>query len=685
MAIVCRLAGGAVVVLALTASCRAADLPIATPNETGPTGNYDWAGAYVGAELGYAAGASNWSAGGAGGSHLSGSFDMFREFDAFEGTGSYFEGLAAGYNYVLPSHVVLGVEGDLLFPSDISGSQAISSVSTGEASYSDTVLLSGTASGRLGYALDRWLLYGTAGIAFSRDQIDRTQINGTAGKAVAGDVDTELLTRWGVTIGAGVEVGLTPKLSAKLEYRFFDFPSSGVFFAPAAQHYDSDLMLNTLELGLNYKLGNVSDEQSQNDKQFDLSNWAIHGQTTYVEQYVPPFRSPYVGPQSLVPDQARETWSSTLYMGLRLWNGAELWVDPEIDQGFGLSETHGVAGFVSGEAYKQGADDPYARLPRYFIRQTIDLGGETEKVEADANQFGGSQTADRLVITIGKFGVADADVKGTFDSNQYAHEPRTDFLNWALVDTGTFDYAADAWGFTYGTLVEWYKGPWTLRGGLFDLSIVPNSTELDPRFSQFQWDSEIERRYKLWEQPGKLRITGFLSRGRMGSFEDAIQLSEVTGQPADIAAVRDYRSRGGISINLEQQLTPDLGVFARAGVADGNIEPFDFTDIDGTVAAGVSLSGKKWGRPDDTWGLAGVINGISNVHEAFLNDGGLGIVVGDGKLPHPGLEQIIETYYSLQLAKGYWISPDYQFVVNPAYNLDRGPVSVLGVRLHAQF
>jgi high affinity Mn2+ porin len=372
-------------------------------------------------------------------------------------------------------------------------------------------------------------------------------------------------------------------------------------------------------------------------------------------------------------------------MGLRLWQGAELWVDPEIDQGFGLSGTHGIAGFVSGEAYKQGADDPYARLPRYFITQTIDLGGETEKVEADANQFGGSQTANRLVITVGKFGVADADVKGTFDSNEYAHEPRSDFLNWALVDTGTFDYAADAWGFTYGAAVEWDKGPWTLRGGIFDLSIVPNSTELDPRFGQFQWDGEIERRYKLWQHPGKLAVTGFLSRGRMGLFEDAIQLSEMTGQPADIASVRNYRSRGGISLNLEQQITPNVGFFMRAGVADGNVEPFDFTDIDRTVAAGLSLSGKQWGRPDDTWGIAGVINGISGVHEAFLNDGGLGILIGDGKLPHPGLEEIVETYYRMALAKGYWFSPDYQFIADPAYNRDRGPVSVIGVRLHAEF
>ena len=208
----------------------------------------------------------------------------------------------------------------------------------------------GTRPHRL--CLRNWLLYGTAGIAFSRDQIDRTQINGTAGKAVAGDVDTELLTRLGVTVGAGVEVGLTPRLSAKLEYRFYDFPSGGVFFTPAAQHYDSDLMLNTLELGLNYKLGNVAMISPKPINNSTSNNWAIHGQTTYTHQYVPGFQSPYVGPQSLVPNQARETWDATLYMGLRLWNGAELWVNPEIDQGFGLSDTHGVAGYQAARLTK---------------------------------------------------------------------------------------------------------------------------------------------------------------------------------------------------------------------------------------------------------------------------------------------------------------------------------------------
>ena len=146
----------------------------------------------------------------------------------------------------------------------------------------------------------------------------------------------------------------------------------------------------------------------------------------------------------------------------------------------------------------------------------------------------------------------------------------------------------------------------------------------------------------------------------MGSFEDAIALAALTGGPADIAAVRQYHSRGGLSINLEQQITAELGLFARAGWADGNIEPYEFTDIDRTVAAGLSLTGKQWGRPDDTVGLAGVVNGITRVHQEFLNDGGLGILVGDGMLPHPGPEQIVETYYELPVSF-FKLTLDYQF------------------------
>jgi len=409
--------------------------------------------------------------------------------------------------------------------------------------------------------------------------------------------------------------------------------------------------------------------------------FAIHGQVTFVDQANLAFRSPYVGPNSLDPRaKGRETADLTLYVGLSPWRGGEIWINPEIDQGFGLSNTLGVAGFPSGEAYKVGKADPYVRLQRFFFRQTVDLGGETKSVDPDLNQLGRTQTANRLVFTIGKFGVPDV-----FDTNTYAHDPRGDFLNWALIDTGTFDYAADAWGYTYGAAAEWYAGRWTLRAGAFNLSTVPNSETLESNFSQFQLVGEVEERHQLGGHPGALRVTAFLSRGRMGSFDDAVRLARATGQPADITAVRRYQGRDGVGLTLEQEVADGLGVFARAGVGDGNVEPYEFSDIDETFAAGLSMNGKRWGRPKDTFGLAGVVNGISGAHQRFLAAGGTGILVGDGKLPHPGPEAIVETYYDIAVVHKAHLSLDYQFVTNPAYNRDRGPVSIFAARVHDEF
>jgi high affinity Mn2+ porin len=344
-----------------------------------------------------------------------------------------------------------------------------------------------------------------------------------------------------------------------------------------------------------------------------------------------------------------------------------------------LSGTFGLAGFSSAEAYKVGSTYPYARLPRLFLRQTIDLGGEAQKVDAGINQFAGSQTADRLVITVGKFSVVDI-----FDQNKYAHDPRGDFLNWTLVNTGAFDYAADAWAFTYGGAVEWYTGAWTWRAGIFDGPVVPNSTDLDPGFGQFQMVGEVERRYDLGGQPGKLAVTGYLTRARLGNFADAVQLAALTGTQPNLAAVRSYASKPGITANLEQQILPGIGLFARAGYTPGNLEAYAFTDVDQTLAGGTSLSGKLWGRDDDTLGIAGVVNVISKQHQAYLAAGGYTALIGDGQLPHPGPEQIMEIYYQLPVFS-WQLTLDYQFITNPAYNRDRGPVSVIGTRLHAQF
>jgi high affinity Mn2+ porin len=645
-----------------------------------PKISYDWTGFYAGAHLGYAGGSSNWSA-----PPLSGSLDFYNSYDVFKGTGSYFAGLQAGYNYLLPSRLLLGIEADISFPNMFGGTAMLSSAATGLASYAEQVEMSGTLRGRIGYAPGNWLFYATGGFAWSYDQFTRSQIAGTpaGGTAIPGSAENLFMVpRVGGAAGAGVEVALTPNWAARLEYLYTGYASRSVSFPAGAARFDSALMSQSVRVGLDYQLGKngiVPDLWTKGPDALELDRFAVHGQTTFIEQYDAPFRSPYLGPHSLDPNQGRESWDVMYFVGARLWDGAELWVDPEIDQGFGLSNTEGIAGFPSGASFKVGAAVPYARVQRAFVRQTIDLGGDSEKVAADQNQFAGANTLNRLVITVGKYSVSDV-----FDQNKYAQNPRKDFMNWALVDAGTFDYAADAWGYSYGASAEWYQGNWTVRGGMFDLTTVPNSEDLDSHFGQFQWLGEIERRYELWNHPGKIAVTGFLTRARLGTYQDAIALAQTTGGPADIAAVRQYRSRTGLSANLEQEITSDLGVFVRAGFADGSIEPDSYTDIDRTGAAGLALKGTQWGRPADTFALAGIVNGISAAHRAFLNDGGLGILTGDGQLPHPGLEQIIETYYLFPVFKCN-VTIDYQFVVNPAYNRDRGPVSIIGARLESDF
>jgi high affinity Mn2+ porin len=408
--------------------------------------------------------------------------------------------------------------------------------------------------------------------------------------------------------------------------------------------------------------------------------FAVHGQFTYTEQDTDDFYAPYRGRNSLTPSTGAETVDATLFIGARLWSGSQIWVSPEIDQGFGLDDTLGVAGFPSGEAYKVGKNQPYIRLQRLFLRQTVDLDDRREPVDSAQLQLAGARSPDRLVLTAGKMSVVDI-----FDNNQYAHDTKNDFLNWAAIDAGSFDYAADSWGYSAGAALEWYGGPWAMRFGVFDLSDVPNSPDLEPAFHEFQYDVEIERSFALGGRPGKLRVGAFDSRARMGLLDAAVALAQSTDSIPNVALVRSYRSRLGAYLDLEQELCDGLGLFVRAGKDQGNVEPYEFTDIDRTVSAGLSLQGTRWSRGGDTVGFAAILNGISADRERYLNAGGLGVLVGDGKLPNPGPERIIESYYALSVLQYAHLSLDYQFVTNPGYNRDRGPVSIFALRVHAQF
>jgi len=418
----------------------------------------------------------------------------------------------------------------------------------------------------------------------------------------------------------------------------------------------------------------AADDQSDED-------FAVHGQVVFIDQYHPAFRSPYRGANSLDPgSRGDETVTATLSVGLKLWDGGQFYVDPEVDQGFGLSDTLGLAGFSNGEGSKVGSATPYFRLQQVFFRQAIDLGGETHQTDSAANQLGMSQTDDNIIITLGKF-----PIPSVFDTNAYAHDASSDFLNWSLIDSASYDYAADAWGYTYGGSAEWTQSWWTLRSGFFALSRVPNGRDLQTDFTQFQGVGEVEARYDLFGRQGRVKFLAYVNRARMGSYNDALRLAEATHSIPDTGLVRRYASRPGFALNVEQPVTDNLGAFLRASFNNGDEETYEFTDINRSTAAGISLKGSAWGRKDDTVGVAGVVNAISDSARRYFGAGGLGVLIGDGRLPHYAAEDIMEVYYSARATSWFTASVDYQFVANPAYNADRGPVSILGIRLKAGF
>ena len=408
-------------------------------------------------------------------------------------------------------------------------------------------------------------------------------------------------------------------------------------------------------------------------------NWSLHAQYTGTLQAHPAFAAALGGPNSLsTAASSKGTNDVTLYLGVRPFAGAEIFVNPEVDQGFGLANTVGMAGFPSAEAYKVGQTSPYLKIPRLFYRQTFDLGGAKVVQSEAANQFAMNKAADELVLTIGKFSVVDI-----FDTNAYAHDGRCDFLNWSMVDAGAFDYAADSWGYTYGAAAELTQGDWTFRAGFFALSKVPNGEVLDDTFRQNEWVLEVERRYALAAHPGRLKCLFFLNRADMGAYADAVAASG--GGIPSTALVRRYGSKSGWALNLQQELGADVGVFARASVNDGAKETYDFTDIDASFAGGLSLGGGWWSRPEDKAGIGFVVNRLSASARQYFAAGGLGPLIGDGPHGAYAAEQVMECYYSWGWAKSWHLTVDYQRGWNPAYDPQRGPIDLYALRMHADF
>ncbi|HUC85824.1 MAG TPA: carbohydrate porin [Candidatus Acidoferrales bacterium] len=406
--------------------------------------------------------------------------------------------------------------------------------------------------------------------------------------------------------------------------------------------------------------------------------WNWHVADTEVGQWHPSFPAQYYGPNSLDNHSASvETVALDLFLGARLWKGAECHVDGLFWQGFGFNHTLGVEAFPSAEAYKIGSKAGNVTCARVFIRQTIGLGGDTEAVTDDALHMGGKQDVSRITITVGQISVLDI-----FDQNSYAGDPATQFLNWALVGNEAWDYPANSLGYITGFALELNQPHWTARYGMFQEPRVQNGMALDPSYLR-AWGmvAELERRFTLRDHPGAVRLLAFLNRANMGDYEEAVDDSV---RPPDIVATRAYRLNYGFCLNSEYELARSIGAFARLGWNPGQAEAWSYADVKACASAGLSVKGDFWRRPNDTVGLAGIVNGISRVQQQFLADGGLGILAGDGALNY-GLETTLETYYNFQIWKTLHATADYQYITDPAYNRARGPVSVLSARLHWDF
>lgn len=411
-------------------------------------------------------------------------------------------------------------------------------------------------------------------------------------------------------------------------------------------------------------------------------DWNAKFQSTYVWQKNAAFQSPYASTNSLSASANKSySFTATAALGIRLWQNGEFYLNPEIAQGVPFSNLTGLGGFTNGELARTSGPNPTLYRARLFLRQTWGLGGGSEEVESGVNQLAGQIDKHRVVLTVGNMSVVDI-----FDNNIYNHDPRSQFSNWALITHGSYDYAADARGYTWGGVLEYYGDDWAIRAGRFIEPKEPNQQALDSNILNHYGDQlELEHTHALAGQPGKLRLLAFRNYTRISRYGDALKLGIQSAATPDINLVRtDEHAKYGLGLNLEQAINKDVGIFARAMWADGQTETYAYTEVDRSISGGTLIKGTTWQRPDDTIGVAFAINALSNAHRDYLAAGGFGFFIGDGKLNY-STEKIFEAFYNIKLNKYVWLSVDYQHIDNPAYNADRGPVNFGGFRLHTEF
>ncbi len=567
--------------------------------------------------------------------------------------------------------------------------------------------------GRLGYAWDRSLLYLTGGVAAGGARGPATLTLGAGPDAIF-YAPWSQASRMKYAIGAGFEYALADNWSARAEYLFLNQSLNTQVFDNGADFIFASRVRNEnhlIRLGLNYHFGednripgaieygkphhDGNGHSGSHGRNGDVpEQYSVHAQTTLVAQGYPRFRALYDGPNSFPSGGKANVGSTTnIFLGLRLWEGGAAYLNPEIDQGYGLANSVGAAAYVNSAVAKVGRAAPYMRFQRYFLRQIIGLNGDgaterdpdegsrSEVLESTQNQISGKVDKNRIVVTLGKFAVGDV-----FDDNVYAHDPTTGFLNFAFNTMGAFDYAADAWGYTYGLAAEWKRDWWTARGGVFQLPTVPNGLEIEPQLlRQFMGVVEVEARYELINQPGAIKFLAYGDNGYISKIDDVIRYAYLANDfPPRFDTARGRAVKTGGGINIKQQLMPHLGFFLRASMADGRYETVAYTDVDRQLSMGLVAGGALWGRDDDEVGLAGALGGLHGDRVRYFGLGGTSVYIGDGALSYEG-EKNMEAYYKIGFGKNMDATFDYQLLVNPAHNSARGPINVFALRLRGAF
>lgn len=436
--------------------------------------------------------------------------------------------------------------------------------------------------------------------------------------------------------------------------------------------------MNKLTLALIMIISSLKIDAQQATDTLKEERFTIHGQSTIITQYKPAFSANYSGTNSLVPQSETQMSSTfTLFMGARLWKGASVYFNPEVAGGSGLSGSLGIGAATNGETYRISNAAPSFELARLYFTQVFALDADPGYQASDQNKLSGYLPDNYISFTVGKICVSDF-----FDANTYSHDPRTQFMSWALMSNGAWDFPANTKGYTPSIILQWVTPKNELRYGFSLLPMVANGLEMNWDISRAGSQSlEYTRNYSISGQKGAVRLLSYLNISNMGNYDESIALNPSS---PDIKATRkDGRTKYGFGINVEQAISNDFGGFFRAGWNDGNNETWAFTEIDRTASLGLSAKGSRWNRPDDNVGLATVVSGLSSAHMNYLKDGGLGFELGDGHLNYSP-ENLTELYYSFQMTKNISLTGTYQHIINPGYNKDRGPVDVLSLRVHLQ-